>query len=426
MGQMNLERSQFEGRVTVTVPANDDKQIVNFTGYFDIGDLVDVIEVDGDGNILSTIADNATVIAIDPDTSMTLDSVVNTTGLTGTPQIRAQNIDDGHQAIDRLYRRKFQGNVAFVLRQNILAQRLNTPTAGKTRYFVEDVSFIRAGDIFDLLADEGLIASNVTVDTVTPNADATNNRAAVDITSLHDTSGFTNPFLLARSITVQQAVQRNQERIDEIDRPIENEYLGIGDSNKTVFETANLFVLGSSKLSMDGTRKRLGTAGTRGTLSSGAGNSQMIFDAMILGLKGNDTKARVQAGAGLTVSVTGGFNIGYTVTVNNNGGAATALDIAGAINADATAKRIMTARYGGTGLGLAATFGPTNLAGGLDNGTGDYAELEQVYENLVANTGYKWLSFHIRINEPNRLNKPPKDDEEMVVDYRRPSENVNR
>lgn len=424
MGQANLERTQFEGRVTVHTPANDDKQLVNFTGYFDIGDLVDVIEVDADDNILSVIADDLSVLVIDPDLSLTLSAVVDTTGLVGTPKIRAQNIDDGFQAVDRLYRRKFQGNVSFIVREPIVGQNLNTPIVGKTQYFVGDSRFIRAGDIFDIIADEGLIAANVTIDSVSPNADAANNKSAVVVIGNFDTSTFTNPRLLSRSVTVQQAIERNQQSIDEIDRPVENEYLGVGDANKTVFESANLLIAGTSKLLIDGKRLRLGTAGTRAALSSGAGNSQMIFTALILGLKGNATQVRVQAGAGLTVSVTGGFNAGFTITVNNNGGAATAKDIVDAINANPTAKRIILAQWGGTGLGVAATFGPTPLTGGLDNGTGDYAELEQVFNNFIVSTGFKFLSLWILPNDANRLNKPPKDDEEMVVDYRRPSVNI--
>ena len=424
MGQLDLVRTQFEARVPITTPQNDDKQLVNFTGYFDINDVVDVIEVDADDNILNVLADNLTVLAIDPDLSVTLSAVVNTTGLTGTPKIRAQSIDDGEAAIDRLYRRKFQGNVQFIVREPILASSLNTPSAGQTRMFVGDIRFIRAGDFFDVLADQGLVASNVAVLAANSNADAVNNRAAVDLNALVDLTGFTNPVLVSRSVTVQQAIERNQQAIDQIDRPVENEDLAAADSNRTVWPAVNLFVPGSTRLFLDGVRKRLGSAGTRAALSSGAGNSQMIFTSLILGLAGNLTKIAVQAGAGLTVSVTGNFTTGFTITVNNNGGAATAKDIADAVNANATAQRLVLAQWGGTGLGIAGTFVATVLTGGLGNGTGDYAELEQVYNNFIVNTGYKWVSFHIRPNEVNRLNKPPKSDEELQIDYRRPSVNV--
>jgi hypothetical protein len=426
MGQINLIRTQFEPRVTITSPANDDRQVVNFTGYFKVGDVADVIEVDGDGNVLNVIADNLQILSIDPDVAITFDAVVDTTGLTGTPMVICQNIDDGQEAIDRLYRRQFTGNVAFQVKQNILAEDLNTPTAGKTTFYVEDVKFIRAGDIADVLATEGIIAVGVTVDSVTPAADATNNKAAVVITSNVTTATFTNPQLVFTSITVQQAVERNQERIDEIDRPVENEYLGVGDNRLVTFYTTNLFVQGTSKVLLDGKRMRLGTAGTQAALSQGAGTSQLLFTSLILGTDGNKTKIAVINAAGLTVAVTGNYTTGHTISVNNNSGAATALQIAAAIMADPTASRLVLARYGSTGLGVVAAFGATNLAGGLNDGLGDYAEIEQVYRNNIQYTGYKMISFHIRPNEINRMNTPPRQDEEVIIDYRRPSENVNR
>lgn len=427
MGQLNLVRTEFVPRVTVVAPANDDLQPVNFTGYFQVGDTVDVIDEDANGNVTSVLADNLTILAIDPGVSLTLSAVVDTTLAVGTPKIVCQNIDDGQEAMDRLYRKTFSaGNVEFLLRQDILAQALNSPIGGQTLYDVEDVSFIRVGDVFDILADEGLVQAGVVIAAVSPNSDDTNNKATVAITTVVDTSTFTNPFLLARNITVQKAIARNQERIDEIDRPVENEDLGLGDNRTCAFETSSLFVQGSSKVFLDGVRKKLGTAGTRASLTQGAGNSQLIYTSLIPGLKGNDIKVRVQAGAGLTVSVTGSFNAGPTVTINNNGGAATSAQIAAALLADATAKRLIQVQYGGNGSGVVAAFGPTNLAGGLDNGTGDYAEVEQVFENLIVDTGYKWIIFHVRPNENNRMNKPPEDDEEVTLDYRRPSENVNR
>ena len=45
-----------------------------------------------------------------------------------------------------------------------------------------------------------------------------------------------------KTITAQKAILRNQERIDEIDRPIKNEYAGVGDGACTVFKTVNLFL----------------------------------------------------------------------------------------------------------------------------------------------------------------------------------------
>lgn len=428
MGQLNLIRTQFVPRVTVTTPANDDVQEVDFVGYFNLGDTVDVVEVDEHDNIISVIQDNAVIQAIDPDTlKLTLDQVVDTTGLTGTPQIRCQNIDDGQEAIDRLYRRKFSGEIEFVRTEPIIAQELNFPSAGQTLFRVADTKHIRIGDTFDVLSNEGIIQSAVSIVDVQPVADDTNNYAYVVVDAVVDTSANTNPYLLAQDITVQDAIERLQEDIDKIDRPHENEYIGLGNGKYNTFYADNLFIEGSSKLSIDGFRKRLGTSGTRASYSTATGDaSELTFTSLILGTDGNATEVEVVSGAGVVVTVTGNYNAGFTVSVTDNGGAATSQDIADAINADADANRILQAQYGGDGTGVVAAFAAQNLTGGLDDGTGDYAEIEQVYRNNIANTGFKIFSFHIRPNERNRMNDVPQDDEELTVDYRIALVNVDR
>lgn len=137
MGQANLIRTQFESRVTIVTPANDDRQVVNFTGYFQVGDIADVVEVDDNGNTITTIADNLTVLAIDPDTAITFDQIVNTTGLTGTPMVICQNIDDGQEAIDRLYRRKFTESVGFSVNYILEGEVITIPKRRQMRVYQE-------------------------------------------------------------------------------------------------------------------------------------------------------------------------------------------------------------------------------------------------------------------------------------------------
>jgi len=423
--QGNLIRTLFEARVTCTSPINDDRQAVDFTGYFEFGDIVDVVDVDANGNILSVLADNLTISAIDDNVAVVLSSAVDTTGAVGTPMIQVQQIDDGQSAMDRLYRRVLKGNVKFTRKETIITSAMNTPSAGKTTFYVANVRSFRAGDTVDVLADEGIVSSAQVIESVNPNADAVNNRSTVVINALIDTSSATNPFLEATSITLQQMVERTESRIDEIDRPVEGEQLAAANGSHLAFMSQLLFVQNSSKVLIDGVRKRRGTAGTRASLTQGAGNAQLILTSMILGLLGNETDIQVQTGAGLTVLITGSSSAGYLVKVNNNGGLATAADIAGAINSDSTAQRIVQAKYGGNGSGVVATFGPSALTGGLDDGTGDYAELEQVYLNNIASTGYKWVSFHIKTNERNRMNKAPQQDEELDIDYRKATDNVD-
>ena len=439
MGQRNSERISFRPRQEITSLVNDDIQLLAFTGYYKVGDAVDVVDVDANGNILSTLADNLTVLNINPDVSVVLSAAVDTSAAVGTPMLVAQEIDDVQEAIDRLYRRKFSGAVQFTEVEAILGRKLDTPNVGEGTYFVEDVSFYRVGDIVDIIADEGGVATGAEVLAVSPNADDTNNKASIVIDQTPDTDTFTNPKFVNTSLTVEQAIRRNQERIDELDRPVENEYMGVGEGTHGAYEATNLFRAGTSKLLLDGSRKRLGTAGTRASHTQGTypgTNTSLKFSSMLLGLLGNEVEVRVQAGAGFTIAVTKAFKSNatqiisgqtqYLIVINNNGGAATTKQIADALNAHAEVKRIVQVQYGGDGAGLAPTFGPTALAGGLDNGTGDYAELEQIYENSIVNTGYKWISYHIRPNEKNRMSSPPLDDEENCIDYRRPSENVNR
>jgi hypothetical protein len=435
MGQINLIRTQFIAREVITSLSNTANHTLAFTGYYLAGDVVDVLDIDVNGNVLSTLASNLTIVAINPNTSIVLSAAVDTSAAVGTPVLSCQIIDDGQEAIDRLYRKTpFSAtSMDFDLREDILFEVQNSPIVGQTTYSVANTAFWRAGDTFDVLADEGLIGSGNVV-SVNVNADAANNLSTIVIdTVLPFVSGYTNPFILDTSITTQQAIERNQERIDGIDTPIENEYMGVGDGALCAFRTSQLFVQNTSKLLMDGKRLRLGTPGTRAALTQGAGNSQLLFTSMLLGLLGNEVEVRVVSGAGYTVAVTKTFFVTgagsltgslYRVTVNDNGGAGTALAIANAINTNATARSIVQARYGGTGLGVVATFGPTALTGGLDNGTGDYAEIEQVYNNLLTATGFQWVSLHIRRNEVNRLHKPPQDDEEMCIDYRRATENI--
>ena len=205
---------------------------------------------------------------------------------------------------------------------------------------------------------------------------------------------------------------------------------GVCDGFHTAFETVNLFLANSSKPFYDGSRPHLGAAGTRATHTQGATNSQLDFTSMILGTLGNEVEIEVVNAPGLAVTITKDFkwtpgtlftDSVYRVSINSNSGAATAKEIADAINADAEARRIMQVVYGGDGSGVVVPFGPTNLLGGLDDGTKDYAEIEQVFENEIVATGRKFISFHIRPNDPlnNRMVEPLNQDEEIYIDYRK-------
>lgn len=434
MGQKNARRVQTKFRAECTNPEDNNRQDVDNTCIFEVNHIVDVIDVDANGNIISVLDENNKIISIIPGNSVILDTSVDTSAATGTPMIRNQTLDDAQSAFDFMMCRKSGPGQMFVI-QDIEAQELNAPTAGKTRYDIDDATLFRAGDLVDLIADEGSIQLGVTVDSVNVNADASNNKATIVVVGAIDTGAFTNP-QIKLSITTETAILRNQERIDGIDQPVENRDLGEGEGTLTAFKTPDCFVEGSSKLFMDGSRRKLGIKGTRASHTEGAGSSQLIATSMILGTLGNEVELEVVNAAGLSVTVTKTFKVTgsgtdfsasqYLVQVNSNSGAATSQQIADAVNADVDAQKIMQVQYGTDGTGVVVPFGPTNLLGGLDDGTGDYAEIEQIFENFIVGTGFKWISYHIRPNERNRMDAPPEDDEEACVDYRKAIENVDR
>ena len=444
MGQTWLGRTHFQARTAIENPKNDDKQDVYEICYFELGDKVDIIDEDANGNITSTLANNATIMAISPGNAsqkfIVLDTVVDTTLAMGTPKVRVQEIDDGQAALERLFCRRQRGPIAFDLWQDIILSTSGEPIPGQTTLDIADASLWRVGDVVDILADEGIIVSDVTVMAVNVNADASNNTSTLVVNTVVDTSTYTNPFILDKSITISDAIRRNQERIDGVDQPIENELMGIGNGVRAAWEADGLFVENSSKFWLDGRRGRLGIAGTRAVHVEGAATTTLTTTSMLLGLLGNFIKIEVVNAAGLAVTVTELFKSSstqivppteYLISVNSNSGTATAEEIADAINADAVANTLVMVQYGAGGFGadgsgVVTPFGPTSLAGGLDDGTGDYAELEQIFENSILGTGFKWVSQHIRPDERNRYDEPPNDDEELCIDYRRAIENVNR
>lgn len=437
MGQTYLKRTHFKARQEVTAPQDSAQQKMALTCFFQIGDVVDVIDVDANGNVTAVLADNLTILGVIKDTEVALSATVDTTTAVGTPMIVNQAIDDGQSAVERaLCRPTVPGDVEFNLVQNILDKGLNEPTGGKTTYDIADASFWRAGDLVDVFDNTGLIASDLVIDSVNINADDVLNKATIVVNALQDVVLVNVPFLLNKTITAQKAILRNQERLDEIDRPIKNDVIGVGDGALTVFKTAALFIKSSSDVYLDGRKATPGLPGTRATLTQGTGDAQLIFDALILGILGNEIEIEVQSGAGLTVSVTKVFKVTasgtdfslsqYLIQVNDNGGAATSQEIADAINADAVAQLIVQAKWGGLGTGVVATFGPTNLAAGANDGTGDYVEMEQVFENSNVTTGYIFISFHIRPNERNRLSEPPADDEDVIAGYFKAADNIDR
>ena len=85
MGQINLIRTQFIAREVITSLSNTANHTLAFTGYYLAGDVVDVLDIDANGTILSTLASNLTIVAINPNTSIVLSAAVDTSVAVGTP-----------------------------------------------------------------------------------------------------------------------------------------------------------------------------------------------------------------------------------------------------------------------------------------------------------------------------------------------------
>ena len=427
MPNVDLIRTQFKARQALSSLVNSAVLPMAFTGYAAIGDTIDVIDVDTDGNILSILGGGVTVVSIDPNVSITVNSPVDTTGALGTAMIEVTPILIGQEAVDRLYRKKSDSvDVGFTRQEPILVSLLNNPTSGKSLLSVADVSEISVGDVGNVVSDSGVLVTGTTVEAIAINGDAANNRATIQIDMLANISGLTNPKLIVTNLTVATMINRLQADIDKIDLPYKHYNFGVGNKNSTVFVLPRVIIPGTSEFFLDGVQAELGTAGTRATKTLGAGNAQLDYHALILGLPGNDTKVAITSGAGIVVTVTGGFTSGYTVSVSNDSGTATAAQIAAAINANPTASKIVQVIYGSDGSGNPATQVSTPLLGGLNNGTGDYAELELVINNAIVNTGYKIISLRIVTSDKNRYQEPPNANESMWAHYIAPLYNVDR
>lgn len=427
MGQTNLIRTEFSPVELITSSSDSAEQLLDFTSYFRMGDIVDIVAKNAKGCYEgSPLATGLTVCGIIQNHSLIFDTQVDTTtplpvGGIGWYAV-AKNIDDGQEAIDRLYRYYTNidspGNLQIC--QGIVDSVSSSPSPGQTTLYVNDVDLFRAGDdIIISVSGIGIVADGMIL-SLDPEGDEIHNMSKIVIDADVDLTGTFNQQICSTGLSVVDGIDRLKENIDKIDQPIENEYMGVGNCDDISFEAANLFLMHTSKLLLDGRRLRLGTMGTRAELVQDASNAELTFTSMHLGTTGNLLKVELVAGAGLTVTVTGTFeDSNQKVSITNNSGAATAAQIAAAVNADADARKLVQVQFGGTGAGVTAPFAATSLAGGLDDGVGDYAEIPPVVNNEITLTGYQWLSLWILPNDRNRLSTPPRDSEELVIDYRK-------
>lgn len=430
MGQKNADTIQFKPWEQLNDSINSNTHTMLDVCRIREGDQVDIFDVDLETEeIHAVIATNLTILSINRgNKKVVFDAPFSSTVATGTIVVNIQNIDDVQQAIDRSLCDPV-GSPKKNLQQAILDFEADFPSAGKGLYDVADSQGFRPGDEVIVVNDDGVVIQSTTIHSVDINADDVNNRSTIAVNDNTDPLVLTkNPRIRAKNLTLETYAERLQERIDEIDKPEKNKFpISQPDSENSCFELPALFLSNSTDVFIDGSKKHLGDCGTLASLTVGAlPNGQIVFTSMILNAFGNLTQVEVQSGAGLTVAVSGNHKTGFLVQVNDKGGAATAKEICDAINNDTKARKIVQAIYSGTGVTVVAAFGPSNLAGGADDATLDYCELEQVFENERTGTGFKFISFNIRPDQPNRMNKVPKDSEEMILGYAKALVNQDR
>lgn len=433
MGQQNADTLEFRPWQEITDAINSNQHTVSplCIKMLREGDTVDILEIESlnTENVLSEIASNITVLSINPGSNkVTFSAAFDTSALTGTPYVKIDDIDDVQKAIERALCDAGNSPGSFDLRQNILDFEADAPSAGKGLYDIADSMLWRVGDTVQIIDDNGVLIASTTVFGVDINADDTNNKATIAVNDNTVIPLGANPYIQNLSINNEIATKRNQEHLDEIDRPKRNKLpIQQPDGFHGCFEYPESFLNNSAECYIDGNKKFPGNVGTLSQLVQGTlPDGQITFTSMILNTFGDQTQVEVVNAAGLGITITGNHKQGFLVQINSNAGAATAKDIADALNADAGVRRILQAVYSGTGLTAVTPFGPTNLAGGADDATRDYAEIEQVFENKISGTGFKFISFNIRPDLANRMNKVPKDSEEMDIAYVRIRDNQDR
>ena len=417
MGQPNAKRLQFSPIQTLTSALNDDRQTLNQTYFVKVGDTLEFWDQNSAG-CLETLVGSRIVTGVDPDVAITLDSAIDLTGVVGQAVIRNRSIDDVQVAIERLYAHGFEAEDYLIQwSAPITASLVDFPIVGQSAHTVADATCWATGDAYAVMSDDGLNLTG-TVIGILP---ATNQ---VIIDQSADATLLTNPKLLNTSVDLKETLRRLKSLIDQIGTPV-CEALLDGNCSDSVFYASQTFVQNSSQFYLDGVRKRKGTTGTRASLVNGAGDGELTFTSLVLGLDGNDIDVEMldpgAASQALSVTVTGtyeGQDRKVSISLATDAGSAlisTALDIAVAVNASGSARRLVSVIYGGTGLDVQAALVATSLSGGLNNGTGDYVELQVLQANTLG--GYGILSFHIRPEEANRMSSPPQESEELDLCY---------
>ena len=411
MPQSDALRLQLSACRELTSSIDSVRQTLTNTGYFKIGDVVDIYDKDSAG-CLGTSQGTRTINGICPNEAIVFDSTFDTSSFTGTPTIcnrSLQNLQDAHDRWAECH--VHAQNRLIWPAVSITAHQQDTPIVGQmTVTLPSDAICFDTGDSYQVICDSGIVISGTVVSN-----DLGLNEIILDDSA--DLTSETNCKLVGTSLTEMQLFSRLKSSITSVRKY--GHHCGVGNCNQTVFKLSEVFVQDSLEVHADAGWLKRGTCGTLADDTQGAGNSEVTFTSRILNTNGNSVQWEYIAGAGApVVTVTGDFPT-FTVTITgDSAGTATAQDVADAINASAAAELIGYAIYGGDGTGVLTPFAATALTGGLNDATYDFCELEQVVNNVVTASGYRYFAMNIRDEtEPNRWQSPPRDSEEMSCSY---------
>jgi hypothetical protein len=407
MPQYDARRTQFDPCRDLTSALNDDRQTLTNTALMQVGDTLAFYDKDASGCIdFANPLGTRTVTAICTDAAVVYDSAIDLTVVTGTAVICIRDLDDVQVVLERLDIYTQPENYPYRIQPAIVGSEYDVPIASQARHQVADI-----------ICDSGLaVTANVV------SVDVGNQKVVIDDNT--DLSLETGCKLVNMTLTLALHLKRLKADIGGI--RIYHHFLDDGDCDHTAYKYGEVFLPDTTEVRADGPEPRKGTCGTLAFLEHGTfpgSNDSLRLDSLVTGTNANTKLSfEVVSAAGTAVTVTGSWdNSDILISINNDTGNATAAQMAAALAADPSASRYFHARYGGDGTGNPGALAATPFAGGLDDWTGDYCELEQLEGNLISGTGYRWISFHVDPDDPNRLSSPHRTSEEIWSHYSKAS-----
>lgn len=405
MTQKNATRILNDLRMEIQNPANSARQEVLKTGCWRCGDVVEFYD-SPDGECLPAVSlGTATIDCLVPDDAFFFTAAIDLSTASGTVIAVNKTLDCQQAFNDRLCDEGNPQNQPYIFAPSIVSTTQDSPVVGQMTVQINDhAECYAAGDNVKIVCDSGIVLSATVL-----SVNIAQNEIVLDDTV--DLTGETNCYLASCcDIYLSDILDRTKNLISGGGQDCEDDW--DGDCYAAAFETSQEIVSGTSHVLLDGSLLRRGTAGTRASLSDGAGNSEIVFTSMVLNEFGNSVQVEIVNAAGTAVTVSGTWP-NRVVSVNNNSGAATVNDLIAAIHADADARRLVQVTTGGgDGTGVAGALVATNLAGGANDATHDYAEA------LDENGDLKFLLFNIRPDLRNSLKEPFAESEWLHADYK--------